>query len=121
MPFLSLDEGFADHPKVWALSDNAFRVHVSGLLLCSRLKTDGFLPADRIRNLVPKLRPASVPELLDGTRWAPVGIDELVVSYEIRNYLDWNLSAAAIQERREKAAKRKADFIAKQNGGHNAD
>ena len=124
MPFLSLDEGFADNPKVWPLSDAAFRLHVSGMLLCSRLRTDGFVPADRVRGLVPRFRPTALIELLDANRWAAVGIDKLIVSYEIRNYLDWNLSAAQIQERREKAAKRKADFLAKlalQNGGQHAE
>ena len=31
MPFLNLDDNFADHPKVDALTDGAFRLHVAGV------------------------------------------------------------------------------------------
>lgn len=30
MPYLNMDDEFADHPKVDALSHGAFRLHVSG-------------------------------------------------------------------------------------------
>ena len=44
MPWLRLDDGFGDHPKIVGLSDRAFRAHVLGLVYCARQATDGFVP-----------------------------------------------------------------------------
>lgn len=107
MPHLRLDDGFSDHPKVWSLSDAAYRLHVSGLNFCARLKTDGFVPADQVSRLVPRFRKRTLEELIEANRWVPVGIGQTVVSYEIRNYLEWNLSAAQIEAQRKATEERK--------------
>lgn len=65
MPYLPMDENFADHPKNDVLSDGAFRLHVAGLLFCSRFPAHGYVPASRICHLVPRYRRESLTELLD--------------------------------------------------------
>jgi hypothetical protein len=107
MPHLLLDDGFPDHPRVWSLSDGAYRLHSSAMCFCARLKTDGFIPADQVKRLMPRFRPAYVAELIDAERWMPVGIGDTVVSYEIRNYLEWNSSAQQIEDRRKASEERK--------------
>jgi hypothetical protein len=48
MAYAKFDDGFADHPKNRALSDGAFRLHVSGILHSARWLTDGAVPADAV-------------------------------------------------------------------------
>lgn len=45
MPWVKLDDGFTDHPKIAALSDSAFRTFVTALCYCNKNLTDGFVPA----------------------------------------------------------------------------
>ncbi len=45
VPWVRLDDAFAEHPKVIGLSDGAFRAHVSALCYCNRNLTDGRVPA----------------------------------------------------------------------------
>jgi hypothetical protein len=109
VPHLKLDDGFPDHPKVWSLSDAAFRLHTSGLAFCNRLRTDGFVPADQVARLVPHFRRKTLDELLESDRWAAVGVTR-VVSYEIRNYLEWNDSAEEIEKKRLEAEERRRRY-----------
>lgn len=37
--FIRLDDGFADHPKILALSDAAFRLHVAAICRCNQNDT----------------------------------------------------------------------------------
>ena len=45
MPWVKLDDGFTDHPKIASLSDSAFRTFVTALCYCNKNLTDGFVPA----------------------------------------------------------------------------
>lgn len=97
MPYLNLDDNFADHPKVDALSDGAFRLHVSGLLYTARHRLDGVIPGDKVTRLMPRFKRTYLTELLDGGRlWLPHS-----EGYEVHDYLDWNKSRAEIEEQRE--------------------
>jgi hypothetical protein len=42
--WVKLDDGFAEHPKVLAISDAAFRLYIVGLCYANRHLTDGRLP-----------------------------------------------------------------------------
>ena len=117
MPHAEVDDNFAEHPKVWALSDAAYRLHSSGIFHCARLMTDGFVAADKVSKLVPKYRRKTLDELVSCGMWNPVGLNGQIVSYEIHDYLDWNKSREQILENKRKAAQRKADFIARQRQG----
>jgi len=115
MPYLNLDDGFADHPKVDALTDGAFRLHVAGMNYCARKLTDGVVEKHRVHRLMPVYKPSYLKELLAANIWLPHP-----GGYEIHDYLDWNKSKAWWDERREKEAKRIADWRAK-NAAKNAE
>ena len=108
MPYLNLDDGFADHEKVDALSDGAFRLHVAGLCRCAKDLTDGFVAKRRVARLTPNYKRDHLTELLEAGIWL-----EKPGGYEIHDYLDWNKSRAWWDEKREKDAKRIADWRAK--------
>ena len=117
MPHAEFDDRYANHPKVWRLSDAAFRLHASAVLFCAQHTTDGFVPADQICTLVPRYRRKTLDELVTSGMFQPVGIAETVVSYEVHDYLDWNRSRAQIEEQRKKAAARKAAWLVKNGKG----
>lgn len=107
MPYLNLDDKFAEHPKVDKLSDAAFRLHVSGLLYCAAHTTDGRMTEDRPARLVRKLKPAALAELLEDGIW-----ETTEDGYEIRDYLQWNKSKAWWDAKRKKDAERQAQWRA---------
>ena len=119
MPYLNLDDGYPEHRKVDALSDGAFRLHTSGLCYCAREQTDGFLFDHRVPRLVPRYRASHLDELTRGENpmWVPVP-----GGYQIHDYLEWNKSRDWWDEKREKDAKRLAEWRTKQAGneGSNA-
>ena len=51
MSWANLDDGFADHRKVIALPDAAFRLHVCAMCWCSRRLTDGLVRSRELRIL----------------------------------------------------------------------
>lgn len=115
MPYLNLDDNFADHPKVDALSDGAFRLHTAALCYCAKNTTDGIVEKRRVPRLTPTYKAPLVDELLAANLWLPHPD-----GYRIHDYLDWNKSKAWWDEKREKDAKRKAEWRAShaaQNGG----
>ena len=111
MAYLNLDDGFADHEKVDTLSDGAFRLHVAGLCYCAKNLTDGVVRKVKIPRLMPTYRPAYLHELTTAPKpmWLPHPD-----GYVIHDYLDWNKSKAWWEEKREKDAKRLAEWRAKQ-------
>lgn len=100
MPFLNLDDNFADHPKVDALSDGAFRLHVAGLCYASKHKTDGFIPAHRVSRLTRAYRPRHLAELMEARMWLPAD-----GGHSIHDYLDWNRSREQIEADQERIRK----------------
>lgn len=117
MPYLNLDDGFTEHRKVDALSHGAFRLHTSGLCYCARELTDGFVLEGRVSRLMPGYRPTFLTELTDAAMWLPSP-----GGFSIHDYLDWNKPREWWETKREKDAKRLAEWRAKnaaQNGGEN--
>jgi hypothetical protein len=100
--YATLDDNMADHPKVFGLTDAAFRLHVSGIIYCARQRTDGVVPAEKVKVLVPKYRPAALQELVTRGMWVPILGGG---AYNIHDYLQWNLSRAQIEARRESRSK----------------
>jgi hypothetical protein len=118
MPYLNLDDGFSEHRKVDALSHGAFRLHTSGLCYCARELTDGFVLKHRVARLMPDYKATYLAELIDAAMWLPAK-----GGYAIHDYLEWNKPRSWWVEKREKDAKRLADWRAKnaaQNGEGNA-
>lgn len=109
VPYLNLDDNYADHPKVDALSDGAFRLQTAGLCYCARKLTDGFVEKTRVHRLMPVYREKYLAELLDAGIWV-----EVMGGFHVHDYLDWNKSREWWLEHREKEAKRIAAWRAKQ-------
>lgn len=108
-PYLALDINFAGHPKILALSDGAFRLHLAGLLYCKRQRTDGIIAGVVVSTLVPRYRPRQLDELTARLLWVELNG---AGHYEIHDWLDWNLSLAegeAIAEKRREAARKRWD------------
>ena len=118
MPYLNLDDGYTEHRKVDALSDGAFRLHTSALCYCARELTDGHVPEHRVARLVPRYRAAHLAELVASGLWLPAAD-----GFDLHDYLDWNKPRAWWTEKREKDAKRLAEWRRRkrdENEGGNA-
>jgi hypothetical protein len=85
------DDNFADHPKVVALTDGAFRLHVSGICYCARYLTDGVVPQEQVARLVPNFSPKTLRELLACGIWQHEGD-----TYLIHDYTQWNTPRAKV-------------------------
>lgn len=107
MPYLNLDDDFAQHPKVDVLSDGAFRLHVAALCYCAKNLTDGVVPAERVSRLVPRYKATQLRELQVTNLWLPHP-----EGHAIHDYLDWNKSKAWWDAKRAQDAKRKAEWRA---------
>jgi hypothetical protein len=90
--YAQVDDNFAEHPKVAARSDAAFRVQVRGICYANRLLTDGFVPA----SVAEPWGRRAVRELVDADMWA-----EASGGYVIHDFLDWNDSAEEVRSRRD--------------------
>jgi hypothetical protein len=111
MTWLRLEDNFAHHPKIMALSDRAFRLHLSALCHCAEFSTDGYVDKGIERAIRGRLagdsraRTRHLNELVAGGLWAPVN-----GGYLIHDYLDYNPSAAEVKAKREQAAERQRRF-----------
>lgn len=101
MPWVNLDDKMPEHPKVDGLTDAAFRLHIAAICYCNRHLTDGLVPADKVRRLVPRFRQTALDELTDRAMWLPRGD----LAYEIHDYLEWNRSRVEIESERERKSK----------------
>jgi hypothetical protein len=122
MPWVKLDDQFADHPKIAAAGPLASWLHVCGLCYCARFLTDGFIPNGQIRKLADL---DNTVELAD--KLVEVGIWEKVEGgYQIHDYLEYNPSREQVLATRQaraeagavggqQAAASKAQAKAKQN------
>jgi len=108
--WVRLNDGMPDDPAVDALSDGAFRLFVASICYCQRELTDGYVSAARVPRLVPKYRPAYVNELVGAGLW----LDDLPGGYVIRSFVKWNKTREHWRHEAEKAAKRKAEWAARQ-------
>jgi hypothetical protein len=102
--YVYLDDNFAGHPKIAPLSDRAFRLHITGILYCSRHQTDGIVSAVALPRMMFRYQ-RPLAELVDRAIWLDVDPGY----YEIHDYLDWNKSRAEI----EKLAAARADAARK--------
>ncbi len=101
MTWVRLDDAFATNPKVFMLSDGAFRAYVVGLCYASQHLTDGFVPAGYV-----KLRHAR--ELEAAGMW-----DQDGSGWQIHDFLEYNPSKQEVeQERARKVAAGRAGGLA---------
>ena len=122
MPYLNIDDGMDEHPKIEALSDAAFRLHVSAMLYCARRGTDGVVALAKARRLTESASDGVAMELVQAGVWHDLGtgcrdskncLPGAKNAYVIHDYLQWNHSANWWAERRRKDAERQAEWRAK--------
>lgn len=104
MPYLNIDDNFADHPKIEGLSDGAFRLHVAALCYAAKFLTDGAIPVVRVPRLAPRYKPIFLKELLKSGLWIAHDQD-----YRIHDFLQWNKPRSHWEKERAAAAKRQRE------------
>ena len=92
MTWVRLDDVFVDHPKVEALSDAAFRLHVRAMSYCARFSTDGEIP--RAKALQMCGRQKFIDECLNAGLW-----EHGPSSYSIHDFLIYNPSKADLAKK----------------------
>ena len=93
--FARLDLDYADHPKIVALSDSAFRAHIEMILYARKYMTDGYIP-NRVANRVGF---ESVSELLTNDEANPSLVKTEDGDYYLHGYADMNETKAEIESR----------------------
>jgi hypothetical protein len=105
MSWVRLDDGFADHPKIAQLDDRAFRIYVWSLCYSARHLTDGFVAHEALIGcpLVTRRYTADIAQarLIGARLWG-----RRKHGIQIRDYLEFNPSAAKVKEKRAGAAER---------------
>jgi hypothetical protein len=120
MGWVRLDDNFADHPKVIALSDTAFRLYIEALCYSNRQLTDGFIPMAVYTKLSKQdeadyLIEAGLWEEVHGNVISP----DLLTGYQIRSYTEYQPTREKVEEKREQAKERLRKYRESQKG--NAD
>jgi hypothetical protein len=112
MTWVKLDDQFTENPKVRAVTDRSFRLHVAGLCHCGSLLTDGVIERHKVPSLLPKVTKAMVEELLGVGLWLrhPDG-------FEVKDYLKYNPTREKVLADRDAAADRKRKWLEKQQNG----
>lgn len=128
MPYLNIDDGMPDHPDVWELSSDAFRLYVAAMCYCAKWGTDGYLPRNKVRSLTPNADDVLVAELVGLDLFHDLGEgcskgenvearechgEGVRGRYIVHNFLRWNHSADWWQKRKSDQRERKAKYDAK--------
>ena len=111
MTWVRLDDTMGDHPKIISLSDRAFRLHILGLLYCSRHLTDGRVP-ERVAHAMVANGKRYAEELVAAGSW-----DAIAGGYEVHDYGEFQLSKAQVLEQRAKTAARVAGWRQRHRNG----
>lgn len=96
MTWVRIDDNFPEHPKVDALSDAAFRMHVAGLCYANRHLTDGLIPDRMPRRFIHGDNVSgAVDELVDSGLWKTVP-----GGWMVHDYLEYQPSRAEAEARK---------------------
>ena len=88
MPWMKIDDGIADHPKIQTVGPVGFALYMRGICYANRKHTDGLLPFGSIGAMTHDMDPEIWPQkLIDCGLWEhhPQG-------YMIHDFLEWNES-----------------------------
>lgn len=113
MGWVRLDDNFADHPKVIALSDKAFRLFITGLCYSNRQLTDGIIPYQIVNAWVgdDPMKPSD--ELEDQNLWERVG-----KGFMIRSYTEYQPTKEKVNKKRDEARERLRRYREKQGNAN---
>lgn len=100
MPWFNVDDGFYDHPKVDDLPLDAVGLWTLSGAYCMRQLTDGEITESRVRKFGGT--PESVDALLESGLWIRTSD-----GYQFKDWGDWQLTRAQVEEKREKERLRK--------------
>jgi hypothetical protein len=91
------DDQMPRHPKMWRLSDAAYRLNHHGLSHCAAYATDGFIDEAYIDTLIPAGRKARqfADELVSAGVW-----EKVPGGWCIHDYLEYQPSAAQVEAQR---------------------
>ena len=98
MGWVRLDDNFADHPKVIALGDTAFRLYIEGLCYSNRQLTDGFIP-NAVYTKLSKNDDAQF--LIEAGLW-----EDTEGGFLIRSYTEYQPTREKVEKKREEAKER---------------
>lgn len=105
MTWIKLDDGFVENPKVGALSDRAFRLHVAALCYAGKHLTNGVIStktSEKLALLIDlRRRNRILTELEQAGLWLPIER-----GWEVKDYLQYNLSKEEVEAERAKARER---------------
>ena len=120
MGWVRIDDNFADHPKVVALSDSAFRTYIVALCYSNRQLTDGYIPLAVYDKIGKK---GDGADLVDADLWevvaGNVNNEELITGYQIRSYDEYQPTRDKVEEKREQAKERLRKYREAQKGNAN--
>ena len=113
MGWVRLDDNFADHPKIIALTDTAFRLYITGLCYANRQLTDGHIPYQIVSAWVgdDPFKPSD--ELEDQGLWERVD-----KGFQIRSYTEYQPTRQKVNEKRDAAKERLRKFREKQGNNN---
>ena len=98
MGWVRLDDNFADHPKVIALGDTAFRLYIEGLCYSNRQLTDGFIP----NAVYTKLSGNDDAQfLIEAGLW-----EDTEGGFLIRSYTEYQPTREKVEKKRDEARER---------------
>lgn len=95
MTWARLEDNMPEHPKIAALSDGAFRLHIRAICYAARYGTDGEISAAAFRILGGRAKYAS--ELVEGAVWDTTSRG----GWSVHDFLEYNPSRREVEERRE--------------------
>lgn len=102
MPWVRLDDGYPEHPKVDQVGPLAAWMNVCAWAYCARNLTDGFVPGAQVPRLANVKQPAQLAQKLVAARlWECVE-----GGFQVHDYLAYNPSRAQVLKERDKAAER---------------
>lgn len=113
MGWVRIDDNFADHPKVIALSDSAFRLFITGLCYSNRQLTDGLIPYQIVSAWVGDDLMKPSDELEKQELWKRV-----TKGFQIRSYTEYQPTREKVNEKRDAAKERLRKFREKQGNAN---
>jgi hypothetical protein len=101
MGWVRIDDNFADHPKIIALGDTAFRLFITGLCYSNRQLTDGIIPYQIVSSWVGDNPEKPSDELEDQGLWERVD-----KGFQIRSYTEYQPTRDKVHKKRDEARER---------------
>lgn len=112
MPWVRLDDGYPEHPKVDRVGPLAAWLNVCAWAYCARNLTDGFVPEERVARLSAVPKPQQLAErLVEVNLW-----ERTNGGFLVHDYLAYNPSREQVLKERSDTAQRVAEHRARRNG-----